>query len=152
MIVIVCLDTACGMMFAHRRLSRDCEVTRRIQTICKGKKLWMNSYSARLYGDLKETHVLVKEDFLSYAKKGEFCLVETTQLAFLEAEIEGIYIFWWNRAYPADLHFDLDLAKWKKSRRCEFPGSSHDLITEEYYIRNGEKNEKNMETIYHTNS
>ena len=111
MIVIVCLDTACGMMFAHRRLSRDCEVTRRIQTICKGKKLWMNSYSARLYGDLKETHVLVKEDFLSYAKKGEFCLVETTQLAFLEAEIEGIYIFWWNRAYPADLHFDLDLAK-----------------------------------------
>ena len=130
MIVIVCLDTACGMMFAHRRLSRDCEVTRRIQTICKGKKLWMNSYSARLYGDLKETHVLVKEDFLSYAKKGEFCLV----------------------AYPADLHFDLDLAKWKKSRRCEFPGNSHDLITEEYYIRNGEKNEKNMETIYHTNS
>lgn len=139
MIVIVCLDTECGMMFADRRQSRDHAVTERIKEICNGKTLWMDPYSARLYGSLEEMGIRVEDDFLSHAKKGDFCLVETRQLAFVEAEIEGIYVFWWNRTYPSDLHFDLDLTKWKKVSRKDFSGSSHEKITEEYYIRNGEK-------------
>ena len=138
MIVIVCLDTARGMLFAHRRQSRDKAVTERIQNICNGKKLWMDSYSARLYGDLNEVEILVEDDYLSRAGEGEFCFVETKQLRFMEAEIEGILVFWWNRIYPADMFFDLDLAKWKKVRENEFSGNSHKKITEEYYIRNGE--------------
>lgn len=138
MIVIVCLDTACGMMFANRRQSRDRAVTERIKEICNGKTLWMDAYSAQLYGSLKEMEIIVEDDFLFHAKMGEFCLVETRQLAFVETEIEGIYVFWWNRTYPSDLCFDLDLTKWKKVSRKDFSGSSHEKITEEYYIRNGE--------------
>ena len=52
MIVIVCLDDKKGMMFNHRRQSRDQAVTDRIQKICAGKKLWMNAYSDKLYGSL----------------------------------------------------------------------------------------------------
>lgn len=122
-------------MFNHRRQSRDQAVTERIQGLCKGKKLWMNAYSHKLYGGLEEIEAAVEEDFLSLAGKGEFCLVESENLAPYAEKIEKIFVYWWNRIYPADCYLDLDLSQWVRTRRNEFTGSSHEKITEEIYER-----------------
>ena len=50
-------------------------------------------------------------------------------------EIEKVILYHWNRDYPADTYFDLDLTDWKITRTEEFPGFSHDKITEEVYCR-----------------
>ena len=104
MVIIVCLDEKGGMLFGGRRLSRDKAVTERIRQICKGKRLWMNSYSYKLYGELEGVEII---------------------------------IFWWNRKYPADMRFDLELEKWERMSSSEFPGMSHERITEETYRRKG---------------
>ena len=135
MIVIVCLDDKKGMMFNHRRQSRDQAVTDRIQKICADKKLWMNAYSDKLYGSLEGMDIVVENDFLSLAGSGEICLVESDCLMRFIEKIEQIIIYRWNRTYPADVYLDLDLSQWEKKERNEFPGISHEKITEERYER-----------------
>ena len=135
MIVIVCLDDKKGMMFNYRRQSRDQAVTERIQKICMGKRLWMSLYSDKLYGSLEGTDIVVENDFLSLAGGGDNCLAESEGLAAYEESIEQIIVFWWNRIYPADVYLDLDLSRWERRERHEFPGTSHEKITEEIYER-----------------
>lgn len=135
MIVIVCLDDNRGMMFNRRRQSRDEAVTERIQEICTGKKLWMNSYSDKWYGGLEGVDVVVEDDFLSLAGRGEFCLAESEHLLPFGEKMEQIIVYWWNRVYPADVYLDLDLSRWERKERNEFLGTSHEKITEEIYER-----------------
>ena len=135
MIVIVCLDDKKGMMFNYRRQSRDQAVTERIQKICMGKRLWMSLYSDKLYGSLEGTDIVVENDFLSLAGGGDICLVESDSLMPYIEKIEQVIIYRWNRTYPADVYLDLDLSQWERRERHEFPGTSHEKITEEIYER-----------------
>lgn len=134
MIVIIFLDDNGGMAFNRRRQSRDQAVTERIRQIAQGKKLWMNPYSYKLYGNMNEVETAEAEDFLARAGKGELCLVETESLACLRTEIEKIIAFRWNRRYPADFRLDLELSGWKREEIREFSGVSHEKITEETYV------------------
>lgn len=133
MIVIVCLDETGGMLFHHRRQSRDRAVTGKIQKLGKEKKLWMNSYSYSLYKGLENVEISVSEDFLSRVGEGELCLVETEQLKQVEEKIEELIVFRWDKKYPADFHLDLDLSKWKRTGIEEFCGTSHEKIRLECY-------------------
>ena len=58
------------------------------------------------------------------AVDGDYCFVEDTALKPYERWIEKIIVFRWNRAYPADQSFDLDLCggNWKLSESDEFAG------------------------------
>ncbi|MCI9380561.1 MAG: ribonuclease Z [Dorea sp.] len=138
MIVIIFLDDNEGMAFNHRRQSRDQAVTERIRQIALGKKLWMSPYSYKLYGDMDGTKTVEAEDFLDRAGQGELCLVEAERLAHIETKIEKIIAFRWNRRYPADVRLDLCLAGWRREETREFPGTSHEKITEEVYIQKKE--------------
>lgn len=138
MVIIVCLDENGGMLFNGRRQSRDKAVAERIRGICKGKRLWMNSYSYRLYGDLEGVETIEEEHFLIKAGNGEMCLVEEELRKPVEDKIEEIIVFWWNRKYPADMRFNLEPAKWEKVSALEFPGVSHEKIIEEVYKRKRE--------------
>ena len=42
--VIVCVDDGMGMLFNHRRQSRDRVLIQRILEITKGKQIFMNTY------------------------------------------------------------------------------------------------------------
>ena len=137
MIVIIFLDDKKGMMFNGRRQSRDKAVTKRIQKLCEGKKLWMNTYSGKLYGSLEGVYALVDDDFLSLADKKDFCLIESENLKPFAENIDKIIVYWWNRAYPADVHLDLDLSQWEKKEQYEFQGRSHEKIVEEIYEKEG---------------
>ena len=96
----------------------------------------MNPASEKLFAEQKESGKVTLQaaaDFLEQAGEGEYCFVENTGLQAVEAKIEKIIVFWWNRHYPSDRKFDLDLSKWNKVSEEEFAGYSHEKITKEVY-------------------
>lgn len=133
--LIVCLDDRNGMLFGGRRQSRDRAVTERILALTAGSRLWMNEYTSMLF--LDESGVFVDEMFLDRAEKTDFCFVEDKQFFLVTDKIEQIVVFKWNRHYPADTWFPLDLAaeSWKLVKTEDFAGNSHDKITMEVYTR-----------------
>lgn len=137
MTVIICLDNNGGRMFHGRRQSRDGAVTEKIREICKGKKLWMNAGTWKLYGGLNGVETIADEEFLIKAQHGDYCLSESDSLSFAKDNIHAVIVFRWNRSYPSDVRLDLDLENWEKINALEFPGTSHEKITLEYYKRNG---------------
>ena len=68
MILIVCLDNNNAMAFNRRRQSQDRAARERILALTAGAPLWMNGYSAKLFGDVPGIHV--DEDFLDQAGPG----------------------------------------------------------------------------------
>ena len=137
MIVIVCLDDNNGMMFNRRRQSQDRCLRERVLELTGQGVLWMNHYSAKQFDAANIPHLNIDDAFLQEAVTGQYCFVENAALAPFEQWIEKIIVFRWNRAYPADQYFDLQLTpdKWQKTETSEFAGSSHDLITMEVYTR-----------------
>ena len=51
------------------------------------------------------TQIRVEEDFLQKAGEGEFCFAEDADLSGEEERIQEIYLYRWNRDYPADVYF-----------------------------------------------
>ena len=49
--------------------------------------------------------------------------------------LEKLIVFRWNRKYPADFWLDADLRDWKLIEAEEFPGNSHEKITQETYVK-----------------
>lgn len=127
MILAVCVDNAFGMTFHNRRQSKDAALRQRLMELCGGK-LRMSAYSAKQF----EQPVYAGEDYLSGAAAGDWCFAENGEYEAWADRIEQIVLFRWNRDYPADLHFQFP-GKWTLLSREDFPGTSHDTITQEVY-------------------
>lgn len=134
MIAAVCLDDRNGMLFNGRRLSRDQVQQEDLLALCGERKLWIGSFSAKLFAPYAE-RVVVEDVFLSVAGAGEIAFVEDRELSPWLERLESVILYRWNRAYPADQTFDLDLTEFVCTERVEFPGKSHDVITREVYVR-----------------
>ena len=135
MIVIVCIDDNLGMTFNKRRQSRDILLIQKVVEMAKNSKIWVNKYSYPLFEEVGTVNVNVDETFLSEAANGEYCFVENKELKPFEKRIEKMIVFRWNRSYPADQTFDIDLSKWQLSEVSEFEGNSHEKITVEVYVK-----------------
>lgn len=137
MIIIVAVDDRNGMAFNHRRQSQDRVLREKILSMTAGKRLWMNHYSEKQFQSHTAAHVNVDDNFLNEAAPGEYCFVEDKPIAPYEKWVEQIILFKWNRAYPGDLHFDIDVngSDWHLEHSEEFAGSSHEKITMEVYGR-----------------
>lgn len=134
MIIIACVDDRMGMQFNGRRQSRDRLVYMRIAGLAAGGRLWMNEDSAELFS-WDEDKISVAGDFLSRAQSGDYCFIEDDAAAGYSSEVEKIILYKWNRAYPGDVFFPLPLEGWKLEQVQEFPGYSHEKITEEVYVK-----------------
>ncbi|MDF2804283.1 MAG: hypothetical protein K0S61_4188 [Anaerocolumna sp.] len=136
MIVILCLDDNNGMMFNHRRQSRDQAVVLDIALMSKGSRLSMKEYSFKMFADLELENVFISSEVMQQAEESDYCFVEDMGvLAYLE-KIEQLIIYKWNRKYPADFYLDITLEKgWELSEIKEFVGTSHEKITKEIYIK-----------------
>ena len=135
MTVIVCVDEKMGMAFGGRRLSRDRVLTSRILEITKDSKLFVSPYSAALLEGAE--NVTVDENFPSEAGEGDFCFFETVDPPPCCQGARRIIIYKWNRHYPSDLKFTFSP---EESGFClksasDFPGYSHETITEEIWER-----------------
>lgn len=135
MIAIVCVDDSFGMLFNNRRQSRDAMLNKKIIELSNGSKLWMNSYSYKIFEEIDKGNINVAEDFLEEARTGEFCFVENKDLKPFNRYIERIILFKWNRSYPNDFTFDMPMCEFKLSESIDFAGNSHKKITMEVYVR-----------------
>ncbi|MFR2604091.1 MAG: ribonuclease Z [Waltera sp.] len=133
--VIVCVDDDMGMLFNHRRQSRDRVLIQRILEIAKGKRIFMNTYSAELFEG--NENICIDDDFLKNAGDGDICFVENVALSGYIEKIDKIIVYKWNRRYPADFYMDIPLIKngWQSVENYDFKGYSHEKITEEVYER-----------------
>lgn len=132
MTIIAAIDDHNGMLFNHRRQSRDRALTARVTELARGHTLRMSPYSAPLFPE--EESIAVSDDFLSLAGEDDFCFVETADLLPYADRITHLILCRWNRDYPADTFFPLAVEDWQKLRTEEFPGSSHECITLEEYV------------------
>ena len=147
--IIVCVDNQNGMMFNHRRQSQDRVLRKRILELTGGKKLWMNAYSQKQFlqvnGNMSKEQeqsgqlgqIQADEAFLEKTGPGEYCFVEDKDVVPYESQIEEVILCHWNRDYPADVFFEVDLSKWRLEERKDFSGYSHEKITKEIYNRQG---------------
>ncbi len=135
MIVFAPIDDSFGMMFNKRRQSQDKKLREYILSKCGTNKLWMNSYSKKQFHDAQESEnkILTDDNFLAKAGKGEYCFVENTSLKDFQEEIEKIFLCKWNRRYPGDQYFDVEVKteNWELTLIEEFEGNSHEKITVE---------------------
>lgn len=132
---IICLDEKNGILFNKRRQSRDSVLNTRVLELAKGKKLFVTAYSAKLFNE--SDAVTVVDNPLKSAQDDDFCFIESNIDSL--SDIETLYIFNWNRHYPADTFFKFDLEKegFKLISTEEFAGSSHERITLNIYNKEG---------------
>ena len=135
--IITVIDDGGGLMFNHRRQSQDRALRERVLALSDGSRLWMNAYTRRQFADTESGSISVDEDFLQKAPDGDFCFVENVPLLPVVERVERVILFRWNRAYPSDVKLDLDLSAppWNLAETVEFPGFSHEKITQEVYVR-----------------
>lgn len=133
MIVMVCIDNNNGMLFNHRRQSQDRILREDMLKMVGTGKLWMNSYSKKQFSNIASVEVLVDEEYLEKAGTGDFCFAEDKDICAYKDRIEKVILYKWNRIYPADTFFSLDLQGWELESLEEFAGSSHEKITKETY-------------------
>ncbi len=136
--MICCVDDCMGMMFHDRRQSRDRILIRDIVKMCRGCKLWAAPYSEKMLKEYPDEgsdgcRLLIDDEFLKKAGKEDFCFVEGKLPPEYEKNITQIILYRWNRKYPADIYFQIDLNRWKMTGSWDFTGSSHEKITKEIY-------------------
>lgn len=133
--VALCLDDRGGMMFNHRRQSRDRRVMEDLASCSEGR-LWCSPYSEKL---LREAGLdcVASETFLARASEGETCFLEDRPLGDAWGRVGTLVIYRWNRHYPADLYLDGDPATrgFRLTETTEFEGYSHEKITKEVWKR-----------------
>lgn len=133
MIAIVCVDDNNGMMFNHRRQSRDGILIEHIINLVGSGKLWMSEYSKELFWELHLSQIAIDENYLEKAGNGDFCFIEDQDINGYSENIEKLIIFKWNRRYPADIFLTIDYNSWILEESEDFEGNSHDKITKEIY-------------------
>ena len=130
--IIVCTDNSNGMMFGGKRQSQDSVLRKKILEIIGQNRLFMSEYSSKQFDKHENIHVC--NDFFKKATDKDFCFTE--DISVPSDSVNEIYLFRWNRDYPADVYFDIDLKKnFKKISTEDFEGSSHKKITLEIYAR-----------------
>lgn len=134
--LIVCVDDRYGMAFNGRRQSKDCVLRKQVLELVGKNLLWMNGYSARQFEDRTE-NMRVSDDYLQMAGQEDYCFVETEDVTPHIALADTVILYHWNRTYPADLYFCKQLLSedWQLLSTRDFPGNSHEMITQEVYVR-----------------
>lgn len=133
--VIICIDINSGVLFNHRRQSKDCVVRQHIKRITNTHNLWMNQYTYKQFLDMDIPQINIAENFLELAGSGDYCFVENVDISPYISKIDRIILFKWNRIYPSDTFLSLDLSEWTLENTEDFVGHSHDKITKEIYRR-----------------
>ena len=133
--LIVCLDDKNGMLFMKKRQSRDRLLIEDIGKCTAGETVLMESYSLPLF-DGSGIPCRASDTPLTDAIPGGVFFNERFRVSSEKDRIDTVILYRWNRHYPGDFFFDLDLSDYTRESVYEFPGSSHDKITREIYRRN----------------
>ena len=132
--IAVCIDDKNGMLFAGRRQSMDGCLRSEFLAMTEPHKVWMDTYTAGQFADAAE-RICVDEEFLHKAAAEDWCFLERADLQSVAEAVTQIVLYRWNRHYPSDVKFPMELfaERWTLVSRRDFSGSSHERITEEVY-------------------
>jgi hypothetical protein len=135
MTLYFCLDIRGGMAFNHRRQSRDWAVLADIRSRLEGN-LHIDPISRRLMETVEIPFCYAPAEITEGMEAFHF---------FVEDRIPGdwvgfastVVLYHWNRHYPADQFFTIDLPAmgFALAERVDFPGTSHETITREVYVK-----------------
>ena len=130
---VICIDKNNGISFFKKRQSTDGQLRAWLGNLISSNnaKLWVSSYTAKQFKD--ECAYIVDDDYLSKAGEQDYIFVEDK--GFDVATASEFVICNWNRNYPADAFFKVDLKAqgFKRVKKEDIKGSSHDKITIEIY-------------------
>ena len=131
--IIICVDSNGGISFNNRRQSQDRILRQKVAELCNGSPLFLNEYSAKMFGD--EYLLNISGTYLADASDTDFCFVEEESVDF--DKVGEVYLFNWNRKYPADkfFKFDAKVLGFTRRHKEEFAGSSHEKITLEIFAK-----------------
>ncbi|MBE6718356.1 MAG: ribonuclease Z [Ruminococcaceae bacterium] len=132
MTVFVCVDDNMGVAFNNRRQSRDSAIVSTVMEMTRGKKLYMNEYSKRLFSG---EDVIVCENYMDIAEENDFCFAENVSLAEYNEKIKTVVLFKWNKIYPNDKKLEISFEDRELQDSFDFVGSSHDKITCEVWTK-----------------
>ena len=125
------------MMFNHRRVSRDRAVYENIMKTVRGEKIYIKPYSEKLFLPIAEEFGMPEtvDSPLEVAKNGEWCFIEDEDITPYLDKVEKLLIYNWNRFYPYELKFDLNIpaSSFRLSEKSDFEGISHEEITRELF-------------------
>lgn len=129
--IALCISKSGGMLFNNRRVSQDRILRQKLLELAGEGKLWINDFSADQFE--ADDRLCVSEEFLTAASDADLCFVENVEIPM--ERVDRVYLFHWNRDYPADVYFDHDLKAlgFRKVKTAHFEGSSHKKITLEIY-------------------
>lgn len=128
MTLYVCLDDKNGMLFNNRRQSRDRAVLEDIRASVP-EILTIDSFSEKFITAAGIPCALGEP------VPGVHFFLENRSASDLLPMAERIVVYRWNRVYPSDFRFDGDLSGFTLESTVEFPGSSHEKVTKEVYVR-----------------
>lgn len=133
--IFICLDDNKGMMFNGRRQSRDEAVVKDILDFAGEEKVWVSSYSSKLFHTNQE-RILLEDNISKDTLIHGYFFIENVPLKLYEDSIENLIVYCWNRVYPADVYLDINLnTDWEMIDTKEFGGKSHEKITRKIYRR-----------------
>ena len=135
MTLYFCLDDRNGLAYNRRRQSRDSAVLGDIRAHLEGELL-IDPISQRIVEEAGIPWCTAPEE-LSRELSGRSYFVEARQPGDWVNLARKVVIYRWNRPYPADRWFDIDLNAMGFSlvETLEFGGTSHRNITREVYVK-----------------
>jgi len=134
-ILIACVDDNYGLLFNGRRVSKDETVIKKLLETIGDNKLWVSQYTSSLFQKEDNKSILIDNAFLEKAGESDYCFIEDDIPEDIKSKVEKLILFKWNREYPSDTKFEMDLSSYKIDQACEFVGKSHKKITMEVYSR-----------------
>ncbi len=133
--VFVCIDDRGGVMFAKRRQSQDTVLREYILDFTKGSKLFLSEYTAKQFEKHEASNKVVDNALFDVASGEDFCFAEEMALSPHVSKIDTLYMCKWNRDYPSDKKFDLDMNGFIRNSSVDIKGKSHEKITIEEWIK-----------------
>ena len=131
--LIFCVAKDSGMMFFGKRQSKDATLNEWIVNHIGPSKLWVSSYTAKMFEGFG--NIVVDENYMANAGENDYCFVEDKEYSV--DGVSEILLCKWNRAYPGDKFFNIDLKAngFKKTDSVDIVGNSHERITIETYSK-----------------
>lgn len=129
--VIYVLDKNNGILFNHRRQSRDAALTENIVNKVNQENgtLYVSDYSKELFEGTAVSIQSLAEFNLSEAKENDFVFIENEDIQLDDFKDNLDYYFYkWPSVYPSDKNLELPLNDAEVVQKEQFNGTSHDEI------------------------
>lgn len=134
MTIVICADKNGGILFNNRRQSRDSKLIEDLIAFAKNRKILSAPYSEKLFASTG-SDLCFCPDYLDRAGENDVCFVEKEDFAPYLSAANELVVYRWNKVYPADKFFCPEDFGFRLANKTDFPGSSHDNIDREVYVK-----------------